>query len=296
MGRAERSAARAAARAAEPAGTPGAPDEETEIPELKDEENPAEDRLSAIPEENSTTASEKPAAALTLVEQVARIKEQLGIEAATLPDAVQQANTVMGLAGGGALPAQVEALVAALGLAQPSEPTQPAAAAPAPAATRPAKAASSSPSKSPRGAAGKKRFSLTPLKTKDAGDKEAGDKEAGDKEGEDAAVEGSKSGQGGRGGAAPPSGKRGSLFGRFKGKAAAKPEPRGKAAAAAEGTAEAGAEESAAQGAGGGEARGGERGAGQGAGAAAVVTTLSAEVHAVRARARVRIRVRVRVR
>ena len=110
MGRAERSAARAAARAAEPAGTPGAPDEETEIPELKDEENPAEDRLSAIPEENSTTASEKPAAALTLVEQVARIKEQLGIEATTLPDAVQQANTVMGLAGGGALPAQVEAL------------------------------------------------------------------------------------------------------------------------------------------------------------------------------------------
>ena len=110
MGRAERSAARAAARAAEPAGTPGAPDEETDIPELKDEENPAEDRLSAIPEENSTTASEKPAAALTLVEQVARIKEQLGIEAATLPDAVQQANTVMGLAGGGALPAQVEAL------------------------------------------------------------------------------------------------------------------------------------------------------------------------------------------
>ena len=291
MGRAERSAARAAARAAEPAGTPGAPDEETEIPELKDEENPAEDRLSAIPEENSTTASEKPAAALTLVEQVARIKEQLGIEAATLPDAVQQANTVMGLAGGGALPAQVEALVAALGLAQPSEPTLPAAAAPAPAATSPAKAAGSSPSKSPRGAAGKKRFSLAPLKTKDAGDKEAGDKE-----GEDAAVEGSKSGQGGRGGAAPPAGKRGSLFGRFKGKAAAKPEPRGKAAAAAEGAAEAGAEEGAAQGAGGGEARGGERGAGQGAGAAAVVTTLSVEVHAVRARARVRIRVRVRVR
>ena len=296
MGRAERSAARAAARAAEPAGTPGAPDEETEIPELKDEENPAEDRLSAIPEENSTTASEKPAAALTLVEQVARIKEQLGIEATTLPDAVQQANTVMGLAGGGALPAQVEALVAALGLAQPSEPTLPAAAAPAPAATSPAKAAGSSPSKSPRGAAGKKRFSLAPLKTKDAGDKDAGDKEAGDKEGEDAAVEGSKSGQGGRGGAAPPAGKRGSLFGRFKGKAAAKPEPRGKAAAAAEGAAEAGAEEGAAQGAGGGEARGGERGAGQGAGAAAVVTTLSVEVHAVRARARVRIRVRVRVR
>ena len=277
MGRAERSAARAAARAAEPAGTPGAPDEETEIPELKDEENPAEDRLSAIPEENSTTASDKPAAALTLVEQVARIKEQLGIEAATLPDAVQQANTVMGLAGGGALPAQVEALVAALGLAQPSEPTQPAAAAPAPATTSPAKAASSSPSKSPRGAAGKKRFSLTPLKTKDAGDKEAGDKE-----GEDAAVEGSKSGQGGRGGAAPPAGKRGSLFGRFKGKAAAKPEPRGKAAAAAEGAAEAGAEEGAAEGAGGVEARGGERGAGQGAGAAAVVTTLSVEVHAAR--------------
>ena len=291
MGRAERSAARAAARAAEPAGTPAAPDEETEIPELKDEENPAEDRLSAIPEENSTTASDKPAAALTLVEQVARIKEQLGIEAATLPDAVQQANTVMGLAGGGALPAQVEALVAALGLAQPSEPTPPAAAAPAPAATSPAKAAGSSPSKSPRGAAGKKRFSLAPLKTKDAGDKEAGDKE-----GEDAAVEGSKSGQGGRGGAAPPAGKRGSLFGRFKGKAAAKPEPRGKAAAAAEGAAEAGAEESAAQGAGGGEARGGERGAGQGAGAAAVVTTLSVEVHAVRARATVRVRVRVRVR
>ena len=291
MGRAERSAARAAARAAEPAGTPGAPDEETEIPELKDEENPAEDRLSAIPEENSTTASEKPAAAPTLVEQVARIKEQLGIEAATLPDAVQQANTVMGLAGGGALPAQVEALVAALGLAQPSEPTLPAAAAPAPAATSPAKAAGSSPSKSPRGAAGKKRFSLAPLKTKDAGDKEAGDKE-----GEDAAVEGSKSGQGGRGGVAPPAGKRGSLFGRFKGKAAAKPEPRGKAAAAAEGAAEAGAEEGAAQGAGGGEARGGERGAGQGAGAAAVVTTLSVEVHAVRARARVRIRVRDRVR
>ena len=291
MGRAERSAARAAARAAEPAGTPGAPDEETEIPELKDEENPAEDRLSTIAEENSTTASEKPAAALTLVEQVARIKEQLGIEAATLPDAVQQANAVMGLAGGGALPAQVEALVEALGLAQPSEPTPPAAAAPAPAATSPAKAAGSSPSKSPRGAAGKKRFSLAPLKTKDAGDKEAGDKE-----GEDAAVEGSKSGQGGRGGAAPPAGKRGSLLGRFKGKAAAKPEPRGKAAAAAEGAAEAGAEEGAAQGAGGGEARGGERGAGQGAGAAAVVTTLSAEVHAVRARARVRIRVRVRVR
>ena len=291
MGRAERSAARAAARAAEPAGTPAAPDEETEIPELKDEENPAEDRLSAIPEENSTTASDKPAAALMLVEQVARIKEQLGIEAATLPDAVQQANTVMGLAGGGALPAQVEALVAALGLAQPSEPTQPAAAAPVPAATSPAKAAGSSPSKSPRGAAGKKRFSLAPLKTKDAGDKEAGDKE-----GEDAAVEGSKSGQGGRGGAAPPAGKRGSLFGRFKGKAAAKPEPRGKAAAAAEGAAEAGAEEGAAQGAGGGEARGGERGAGQGAGAAAVVTTLSVEVHAVRARAMVRIRVRVRVR
>ena len=291
MGRAERSAARAAARAAEPAGTPAAPDEETEIPELKDEENPAADRLSAIPEENSTTASEKPAAAPTLVEQVARIKEQLGIEAATLPDAVQQANTVMGLAGGGALPAQVEALVAALGLAQPSEPTPPAAAAPAPAATSPAKAAGSSPSKSPRGAAGKKRFSLAPLKTKDAGDKEAGDKE-----GEDAAVEGSKSGQGGRGGAAPPAGKRGSLFGRFKGKAAAKPEPRGKAAAAAEGAAEAGAEEGAAEGAGGVEARGGERGAGQGAGAAAVVTTLSVEVHAVRARARVRIRVRVRVR
>ena len=110
-GRAARCAARAAARAAEPAGAP-APDEETEIPELKYD-----------------PADEKPTGALPLVEEVARIKEQLGIEAATLPEAVQQANAVMGLAGGGALPAQVEALIAALGLGEQSEQAQPAAAA-----------------------------------------------------------------------------------------------------------------------------------------------------------------------
>ena len=163
-GRAARSAARAAARSAEPAGAPAASDEKAELPELNDE--PAD--------ENPTAAGEKPAAALPLVEQVARIKEQLGIEAATLPEAVQQANAVMGLAGGGALPAQVEALNAALGLGQKAPPAA-AAAAPAPAATSPAKAAGNSPSKSPsplsRGAAVKKRFSLSPLKT-DAGDKD----------------------------------------------------------------------------------------------------------------------------
>ena len=60
--------------------------------------------------------------ALPLVEQVARIKEQLGIEAATLPEAVQQANAMMGLAGGGALPAQVEVLTAAIGLGQNEQP------------------------------------------------------------------------------------------------------------------------------------------------------------------------------
>ena len=111
-GRAARSAARAAARSAEPAGAPAASDEKAELPELNDE--PAD--------ENPTAAGEKPAAALPLVEQVARIKEQLGIEAATLPEAVQQANAVMGLAGGGALPAQVEVLTAAIGLGQNEQP------------------------------------------------------------------------------------------------------------------------------------------------------------------------------
>lgn len=301
-GRAARSAARAAARAADPAATPAASDEKTgEVPEL--ENDPAD--------EKPTTANEKPAAVLPLVEQVARIKEQLGIEAATLPEAVKQANDVMGLAGGGALPAQVEALIAALGLGEQSEQAQPSAAASAPAATSPAKAAGKSPSKSSplsRGAAAKKRFSPTPLKT-DAGDKD-----------DDAAVEvgqgrtgstsesrraaratrdeakgageggelGGKSGQGGKGGPAPvptptptpvptptpTPGKRGSLFGRFKGKGAAKPESPSKAVASEE-RAE-GAE--AAEGAGSGEGGGGEGGAGA---AAAVTTTLTASVHAV---------------
>ena len=57
-------------------------------------------------------------AAVSLVQQVARIKEMLGIEAATLPEAVQRANEIMGFTGSGALPAQVNALAAALGLVQ----------------------------------------------------------------------------------------------------------------------------------------------------------------------------------
>ena len=293
-GRAARSAARAAARAADPAATPAASDEKTdEVPELEDD--PAD--------EKPTTANEKPAVALPLVEQVARIKEQLGIEAATLPEAVKQANDVMGLAGGGALPAQVEALIAALGLGEQSEQAQPSAAASAPAATSPAKAAGKSPSKSSplsRGAAAKKRFSPTPLKT-DAGDKDddaavevgqgrtgstsesrraaraARDEARGAGEGGEL---GGKSGQGGKGGPAPvptptpTPGKRGSLFGRFKGKGAAKPESPSKAAASEE-RAE-GAE--AAEGAGSREGGGGEGGAGA---AAAVTTTLTASVHAV---------------
>tara|TARA_B110001452_G_scaffold229694_2_gene205681 strand:+ start:629 stop:2131 length:1503 start_codon:yes stop_codon:yes gene_type:complete len=52
-----------------------------------------------------------------LVAKVEQVKATLGIEAATMPAAVQQANEVMGLSGeGAALPQQIATLMAALGL------------------------------------------------------------------------------------------------------------------------------------------------------------------------------------